>query len=125
MSKKKEETATQELDLTSLTPEQKDAKLQELLAHNAKLAEANKSLKEEVKKSASEKPAALPTFEVDETDEDGKETGEVATYRFAMPRFIVDRIEYTAAEAVKNEKICAHLVEIGSGIVEKIEKGGK
>jgi hypothetical protein len=131
-------------ELAKLTPEEIAKKLQELQDANASLEAEKNDLKTENKSLVKENKEALKaakaaakaskpkeyTFEVDETDEEGNDTGNVLTYRFVAPKFIVDRTEYHAADVVnskdkKHQEILAHLVEINSGIIELVTEGGE
>jgi hypothetical protein len=137
-------------DLVGLSPEEIAKKFQELqeantnletnlsslATENKNLLKENKAVKNEAKAASKAAKPQEHTFEVDETDEDGQETGNVLTYKFVAPKFIVDRTEYSAADVVnsnakdpmhkKHQEILAHLVEINSGIIELVaEKGGE
>lgn len=117
-----------------LTQEELAAKVAALEADKAaleneavELDKKNKKLAADLKKTTkiAEAKTEVHTFEVDETDEEGEPPGNVLKYKFVAPAFNVDRKEYTAAEAKEDAVICAHLVHIGSGIIELVEEGGK
>lgn len=134
MAKKNNEAAPEQL-----TPEQMAAKLQELEAANAELEAKNKKLSKQAKAASKDAEAVKPedcTFEVEQTDEEGNETGNTLKYRFTLPQIEIDKVVYKAAELVaetknaklakKNAEILSHLVDIGSGAIELVpEEGGE
>jgi TRAP-type C4-dicarboxylate transport system substrate-binding protein len=104
-------------EFQKLTPEEQTA----ILNAAVKAQTENQELKAQVKKVKSEVKKELPSFEV---EGEGEDEGKTLTYKFVVPLFHIDKNEYTAHEAAEKEEVCAHLVKIGSGIIELVEEGG-
>jgi hypothetical protein len=116
MTKKKNTppAAPADLDLSKLTPEEKDKMLMDLQSENTQLKASVKTAK----------AAELPSFEVDEDEENDVEGG---TYQFTAPRLTWDdnqEYDVRALAASKEKKdmelydtICAELVLRKSGLV--------
>lgn len=96
-------------EFLKLTPEEQAAYLNQV----AEMQSENAALKVE---GATGKK--VHTFKVKGT---GDNEGKTLVYKFAVPLFHIDKKEYTDAEAVKIPEVCAHLVQIGSGIVKLVE----
>lgn len=113
----------------ALTPEEK---IKALEAANKQLEKDLKKAKKDSKEPKAAKPKDL-VFEVDELDEEGEETGEVLKYRFTVPRFNIDKVDYNSADVVegaqskdvkeseKNLLVLSQLVDMNSGIIEQID----
>jgi len=133
--------STKKTDLTSLSQEeliklveekelligQKDSELTaknlkigeqalELSAKNDELA-TYETLVSELKEDLASKENQVETIGGTPTVKVGKET-----YAIEIQAFTYEGEKYTAADIIKNEKLAAELVKIGSGVLRKIEK---
>jgi hypothetical protein len=85
---------------------EKDAKIADL---EEQLRQATEAL-ELIQAQPANAPSTLPTVEVNKS-----------TFQFTAPKFSYKGESYEAAEAATNKKLCAELVQIGAGILKKIE----